>query len=219
MKNAIVAGASRGIGKSIVKALIDDGYNVIAISRNLNQLNDLQKYSNNIKIYQMNITNEDETKQFYDYIKDINIDLFVHNAGGNFANSDLLKSNINDWINTYKLNVIGPLNTAKIIMPKMKNQGFGTYIAITSLVGHGETYPGGAGYVGAKTDEAMFVKHLRNEFKRTGVRVIEIAPGTTKTETNNTSDGVESKDIAEAVRWSASLPQYVNIDLMIVNYT
>jgi NADP-dependent 3-hydroxy acid dehydrogenase YdfG len=217
MKTAVVAGASRGIGKSITKSLIDDGYKVIAISRNLEQLNNLCQYNTNITPYQMDVTDSSQINQFVNFIKDIDIDLLVHNAGGNFEQATILEANPNNWIKTYELNVIGPLNMTKAIIPKMKDKKDGSVIIITSLVGHTESYPGGAGYTGTKHDAVIFVKNLRNELRGSGIRITEIAPGTTNTESNRHEQAVDSKDIAEAVRWVAGQPKHVSIDLMIVN--
>lgn len=217
MKTAIVAGASRGIGKAITKSLIDDGYSVIAISRNIDQLNQLATYSEYIHIYQMDVTDSEQTSKFVEFIKDKDIDLLVHNAGGNFEQATILEANPENWIKTYELNVIGPLNMTKSVIPQMKIKKDGSIVVITSLVGHTESYPGGAGYTGTKHDAVIFVKNLRNELRGSGIRITEIAPGTTNTESNRHEQAVDSKDIAEAVRWVAGQPKHVSIDLMIVN--
>lgn len=217
MKTAVVAGSSRGIGKSIVISLIDDGYRVIAISRNSDQLKQLCEYSKNIIPYQMDITDSNATEAFGKFIDDEIIDILVHNAGGNFEQSSILDGNPYNWIKTYELNVIGPLNMSKAVVPNMQKNGTGKVVIITSVVGHTVTYPGGAAYTGTKHDEVVFVKNLRNEIRNSKISVTEIAPGTTNTETNRNSHAVESKDIAEAVRWVASLPSHVNIDSIIIN--
>ena len=217
MKTAIVAGASRGIGKSIAKALVDDGYFVIAISRNSDQLKSLCEYSENILPYQMDVTDSLATKAFSKFIEDKNIDVLVHNAGGNFEQNSMMDGNPLNWIKTYELNVIGPLNMSQAVVPNMKKNNCGKVIIITSVVGHTVTYPGGAAYTGTKHDEVVFVKNLRNEIRDNKISVTEIAPGTTNTETNRNSHAVDSTDIAEAVRWVSSLPSHVNVDSIIIN--
>jgi len=217
MLTAIVAGASRGIGKSITKLLIDDGYEVIAIARTIDQLNELATYSENIHPYQMDVTDPEQINTFINFIENKNIDLLVHNAGGNFEQTTILEADPANWVKTYKLNVVGPLNMTKAIVPKMKIKKDGSVIIITSVVGHTEAYPGGAAYTGTKHDTVIFVKNLRNELRGSGIRITEIAPGTTNTESNRNKHAVDSMDIAEAVRWVASQPKHVSIDLMIVN--
>ena len=64
MKTAIVTGASKGVGYATVKLLSENGYKVIAVSRNLSKLKDL--VSNNVEAYQLDITNEKEVKVFFE---------------------------------------------------------------------------------------------------------------------------------------------------------
>ena len=80
MKTAIVTGASKGVGLATVKALSENGYRVIAVSRNLFALNKLE--SENIEIYQLDITQPKEILKFFEKYKDDTIDLLVNNAGG-----------------------------------------------------------------------------------------------------------------------------------------
>ena len=64
MKTAIVTGASKGVGYATVKLLSENGYKVIAVSRNLSKLKDLA--SDSVEIYQLDITNESQIKTFFD---------------------------------------------------------------------------------------------------------------------------------------------------------
>ena len=64
MKTAIVTGASRGVGYATVKLLSENGYRVIAVSRDLSKVSDL--ISENVEVYRLDITNSDEIKKFYD---------------------------------------------------------------------------------------------------------------------------------------------------------
>ena len=67
-KTAIVTGASKGVGYATVKLLSENGYKVIAVSRNLSKLKDL--VSNNVETYQLDITNENEVFKISGVIKD-----------------------------------------------------------------------------------------------------------------------------------------------------
>ena len=76
MKTAIVTGASRGVGYATVKLLSENGYRVIAVSRDLSKVSDL--ISENVEVYRLDITNSDEIKKFYEKYKDITLDLLVN---------------------------------------------------------------------------------------------------------------------------------------------
>ena len=62
MKTAIVTGASKGVGYATVKLLSENGYKVIAVSRDLSKVSAL--VGDNVEVYQMDITNANEIKKF-----------------------------------------------------------------------------------------------------------------------------------------------------------
>jgi nucleoside-diphosphate-sugar epimerase len=76
MKTAIVTGASKGVGLATVKLLSENGYRVIAVSRNLSEVFRLQ--SKNIEPYIMDITQPKEIELFFELIKNIkNLSLII----------------------------------------------------------------------------------------------------------------------------------------------
>ena len=79
-KTAIVTGASKGVGYATVKLLSENGYKVIAVSRDLSKVSDL--VGDSVEVYQMDITSSEQIKNFYEKYKDITLDLLVNNAGG-----------------------------------------------------------------------------------------------------------------------------------------
>ena len=80
MKTAIVTGASKGVGLATVKHLSKNGYKVIAVSRELSKLVDL--VSDNVEVYNLDITDFKAIEVFFEKYKDITLDLLVNNAGG-----------------------------------------------------------------------------------------------------------------------------------------
>ena len=60
MKTAIVTGASKGVGYATVKFLSENGYKVIAVSRNLSKVSQL--ISENVEVYQLDITDSKAIK-------------------------------------------------------------------------------------------------------------------------------------------------------------
>lgn len=80
MKTAIVTGASKGVGLATVKRLSENGYKVIAVSRNLSKVSEL--ISDNVEVYNLDITDSKAIEVFFEKYKDITLDLLVNNAGG-----------------------------------------------------------------------------------------------------------------------------------------
>jgi len=94
-----------------------------------------------------------------------------------------------------------------------------------------ETYPGGAGYTGAKHAVRALTKTLRLELVGKPVRVTEICPGLVETEFSMVrfSQDAEkaaavykgmtpltSDDVADCIVWAATRPAHVNIDEIVV---
>jgi NADP-dependent 3-hydroxy acid dehydrogenase YdfG len=214
VKTAIVTGASKGIGKAIVKYLTSDGWTVIAIARNIEKIKELN--NENIRPYQLDVTDLNAVNNFIKYISDTKIDLLVNNAGNNFEHANIQDSDPIKWKESYNLNVIAPMHLSKSVIPNMLKNNDGRIIIITSIVGH-EFYEGGGNYTTAKHAAVALIKQLQLELDRSAIKITEIAPGMVNSnESNKINRALEVDHIAEAVRWVASLPSTVSIDSMII---
>jgi NADP-dependent 3-hydroxy acid dehydrogenase YdfG len=212
MKNAIVTGASFGIGKAISIALAKDGINVIAVARNAEELKSLSENYDNIKAYQLDITDEDAVADFIESINDIEIHILVNNASGGGTNKKVIEDLINNWRLAYEINVVAPVNLSKMLIPNMIKNNDGHVVFITSTCGH-YVYSSGSGYAIAKQAEVALTELLRMELIGTGVRVTEIAPGNVNSrQAEGVYGSLNAEDIAEAVRWSVTLPSHVNVE-------
>jgi len=231
-KTAVVTGASSGIGAATSMLLAKNGYRVIAAARRMDRLEALAKQNSNIEIYQLDVTDQISVDKFIKSIENTEIDLLVNNAGGAFDSSSVLDSDPEIWMKSYEVNVVGAVRMSKAITPLMIKANKGHVIMITSTAGH-VAYENGGSYVAAKFAERSLANTLRLELNGTPIRVTEIAPGMVKTDefalNRNAGDsqkaakvyeGVEkpltAEDIAESIYWTASLPDHVNIDLLVV---
>lgn len=209
MKTAIVTGASKGVGYATVKSLSENGYRVIAVSRNLDKLSTL--ISDNVEIYQLDITKEEEIAKFYDKYKDITLDLLVNNAGGGAGPTFIINETMNNFRTAYDINVSGPMFLSQLFVPSMKKSNSATIIFITSLCGK-IPFRGGGNYSNAKRGEMALIDTMRMEFPEYGIKITEICPGTIDTQIEKKDNALTAGDMAEAIRWVASLPRYVNIN-------
>ena len=94
--NALITGASSGIGKEIALYLSSFGYNLYVVSQNKEEL--LKIYKNlkvKITAIELDLSKIDDCKKLYQMLKDKDIDLLVNNAGfgdaGNFVETSLEK--------------------------------------------------------------------------------------------------------------------------------
>jgi NADP-dependent 3-hydroxy acid dehydrogenase YdfG len=215
MKTAIVTGASKGVGYATVKLLSESGYKVIAVSRNLSKVNEL--VSDNVETYQMDITSPDQIKSFFEKYKDITLDLLVNNAGGGSGPTMLINETMDNFRIAYEINVSGPMYLSQLFAPCMQKSESPTIIFISSLGGK-VPYRSGGNYINAKRGMMALVDTMRLEFPAYGIKVTEICPGTIDTQTEKRDIALTAEDMAESIRWVASLPRHMNINHIELNH-
>lgn len=215
MKTAIVTGASKGVGYATVKLLSKSGYKVIAVSRNLSKVSEL--VSDNVEVYQMDITSQDQIKKFHEKYKDITLDLLVNNAGGGAGPTSISKETMDNFRRAYEINVSGPMYLSQLFIPSMQKSKSPTIIFISSLGGK-YAYRGGGNYTNAKRGQMALVDTMRLEFPDYGIKVTEICPGTIDTQEDKRPAALTAEDLAESIRWVSELPSHVNINHIELNH-
>ena len=209
MKTAIVTGASKGVGYATVKLLSENGYRVIAVSRDLSKVSSW--VSDNVEVYKLDITDSNEIKRFYEKYSDITIDLLVNNAGGGAGPTHIINETMDNFRRAYDINVTGPMYLSQLFAPSMKKSDSATIIFITSLCGK-IPFRGGGNYSNAKRGEMALIDTMRMEFPEYGIKITEICPGTIDTQTEKKENALTAEDLAESIRWVGSLPKHLNIN-------
>lgn len=209
MKTAIVTGASKGVGYATAKLLSENGYKVIAVSRNLSEVSKLE--SDSVETYQLDITQPKEIVQFFEKYKDISLDLLVNNAGGGSGPTSIINETMDNFRIAYDINVSGPMYLSQLFVPCLQRSESPTIIFITSLSGK-IPFRGGGNYTNAKRGMMALVDTMRMEFPQYGIKVTEICPGTIDTQVEKKDNALTAGDMAEAIRWVASLPKHFNVN-------
>lgn len=207
----VVTGASYGIGKATAKMLAENGYHVVAIARDSDQLDTIK--SEDIEVHTVDITNVDQVYQFCQKLVGRNVVALVNNAGGGFnLPNSILDDDIQNWNKSFDLNVVGAANLTKQIAPIMIKNGGGNVVLVTSMAGH-FVYRGGSSYTVAKHAEVALAEILRFELFQSNIRVTEIAPGNVNSRGDrDPGNSLNAEDVAEAIRWSIMAPKHVNIE-------
>ncbi len=228
---AIVTGASSGIGAATARALADSGFDVIACARRVDRLDALAVENSAITAHQLDITDQKSVDQLVSDLADRNVSVLINCAGGAFDAASVLDSDPAVWSKTYDLNVVGTVRMVKAFTPAMQKLRRGHIVIISSTAGH-VAYENGGSYVAAKHAETSLARTLRLELNGLPIRVTEIAPGMVKTEEFSTIrfgdadraakvyEGVDApllaEDVAEAIRWSVTLPEHFNVDSLVI---
>ena len=209
MKTAIVTGASKGVGYATVKLLSENGYKVIAVSRNLSKTNNL--ISDNVETYQMDITSPSQIQEFFKKYKDITLDLLVNNAGGGASPTYIINETMENFRTAYDINVAGPMYLSQLFVPCMQRSESPTIIFVTSFGGK-IPYRGGGNYTNAKRGERGLIDTMRLEFPGYGIKITEICPATIDTQEQKRDHALSAEDLANSIYWIGSLPKHLNIN-------
>jgi NADP-dependent 3-hydroxy acid dehydrogenase YdfG len=215
MKTAIVTGASKGVGYATVKLLSQNGYRVIAVSRDLSMVNELR--SDLVETYQLDVTNSEQIKEFFNKYKDITLDVLVNNAGGGAGPTKIINETMENFRIAYDINVTGPMYLSQLFVPCMEKSESPTIIFVTSIGGN-VPYPGGGNYTNAKRGEIGLIETMRLEFPAHNIKITEICPGTIDTQKEKKNDALTANDLAESILWISSLPSHFNVNSLNISH-
>lgn len=189
MKNCIITGASSGLGNSLLKELIPDGYRVLTIQRT-----PPMKHKN-IHWIKADFSDNDSSwlKLLEDWIIENNgVQLLINNAAkytfGSFDNIQVRE--------ILSINLISPIEITNLVTKKMESGGL--VININSVAGiYGmENEPI---YSASKHGLKGFSKSLRLQLSKRKINVLDIYPGGMNTELWNDSNPYPGGDVQKAM--------------------
>jgi len=133
MKNAIVFGATSGIGKSLTELLVKDDYKVAITGRRIEKLEEFKnKFPDQIISKQNDIQNVDDVEKIFNEI--INemgvIDIVIQSSGVGFINPKLHWDKEEQTINT---NVLGVTKLYTLSYALFREQQLGHLVGISSI--------------------------------------------------------------------------------------
>ena len=227
-RTAVVTGASSGIGAATAKALAADGYEVVLGARRLERLEEIAADLDGARAFALDVTDPASVEEFVAHVQ--GCDVLVNNAGGALGLDPLSEADEGRWRWMYEANVLGTMRMTRALLPALIASGDGLIVAVTSIAAF-EAYRGGAGYMAAKHAQRAMLRGLRLELLGEPVRVTEVAPGMVETEFSLVRFGgdegaarrvyegmrpLSAEDVAECIRWVASLPSHVDVDEIVV---
>lgn len=183
--HALVSGASAGIGREFARQLHHAGAFVTIVARREDtlaafaaELNSLR--ANSAEILAADLSTTPGTAAVVQYIQAHRIDILVNNAGhGSFGPFEELDLPFEEHM--IALNITATVRLAHAVIPQMKARGSGAIVAVSSVAGF-QPLPYMATYSGTKVFNLFHALALRQELRKSGVRVLAVCPGPTDTE-------------------------------------
>ncbi len=173
-----VTGASKGLGLTLVKELLVEGYYVAATSRNREALLEAVGARENFLAIEMDITdNADVAKAIQTTIEAFGkIDIVVNNAG--YSQTGTLEELTDkEARKNFDVNVFGSLNVIRNVTPHLRKQRSGHIFNIASIGGLAGNFPAFGIYCSTKFAVAGFTEALVEEMKPFGVHTTVVYPG------------------------------------------
>ena len=193
--NAIITGATKGIGFAIAEIFATNGISLCLCARNeddlINMKLDFSSRYPDIEIFikTCDVQHKSSVDQFAAFCKtsfEEKVDVLVNNAGV-FLPGEIMKEPSGQLEQMIETNLYSAYHLSKAIVPTMRLIGKGYIINMCSIASK-IAYPNGGSYSISKFAMLGFSKVLREELKETGIKVTSILPGATW---SNSWTGVE----------------------------
>ena len=197
MNRVIIFGANRGIGLSLAKKYLDEGFEVTTINRSesieLEQLNSRNMYG-------VDVCDLEKLRQVKLQLEGSTFDLLIHNAGiwmeDNIFDRD---QDFNDFTNVFEVNAVAPLkvvSTFKSMVSKGASIGF-----LSSRMGSiADNSSGGRyGYRMSKAALNAGAKSLAIDLASDGIKVVALHPGFVRTDMTKGKGLISTEESAEGL--------------------
>lgn len=181
MKNVIITGTSRGIGFELVHLFANQGYNVLALSRNEKPISNLTY--DNITSFAFDLSKPEDYDRVTEFVKENweQVDIVIHNAGA-LLNRPFSETTMEDFKWIYEVNVFGVAELSRVLLPFMVS---GSHVVTISSMGGIQgsmKFPGLAAYSSSKGAVITLVELLAEEHKDVGIAFNVLALGAVQTE-------------------------------------
>jgi len=173
VKKVLVSGGTKGIGGAIVTKLLDEGYSVIATTRDKTKANILEH--KNLTVENLDLSSKDSVSEFQEKVESFKPSILVNNAGVTKDNL-FLRMSENDWTEVIETNLNGTYRLTKIFLKDMIKNKWGRIINIGSVSGLMGN-PGQTNYASSKAALEGFTRSLAKEIGSRNITVNLVSPG------------------------------------------
>jgi short-subunit dehydrogenase len=227
MRNALITGASSGIGEEIARQLASSGYKVFLVARNEVKLKKLSEELNG-EYFSIDLSKPSSAREVFEWLdqKNLSLHYLVNNAGIGFYGT-LNSTNFEEYQSMIQLNVTSLVQLTYLFLPKMIELNSTCHILNVSSIAAFFPISEFSVYAGTKSFVRNFSESLAQELSDTMVTVTHVAPGGTKTQFVDRAGQdlqkganhfmMEARDVARIAVSAAERGEFVKVP-GIINY-
>jgi NAD(P)-dependent dehydrogenase (short-subunit alcohol dehydrogenase family) len=221
-KVAVITGGSRGIGLAIAEAFAEAKYKVTILAREATRLqaavDKLKSRGLSVESQVCDVTDETSVESVFARIsaKNNQIHVLVNNAGIAHALASAEKLSLETWKKVIDTNLTGTFLVTRAALSLM--QSGGTIVNNLSVAAI-QPFAGMSAYNASKYGAYGFTQALREDLRKSGIRVLALLPGATDTDIWSQfwpdaprGKMVSPRTVAEAVVHAVSAPANISID-------
>ena len=190
METVLITGVNRGIGLEFSRQLAEDGWCVLACSRDLEKSDALNKlaaeYPERITLYALDVADHGQIKKLSQTLANKPIDLLINNAGvfPDINERSFGQTDYDAWAYAFLVNTMAPLKMAEAFITQIAQSNRKTIVTITSKMGSVADNGRGGSYIYRSSQSAvnMVVKSIAIDLKSNGIISVLLHPGWVRTD-------------------------------------
>lgn len=186
-KTALITGAARGIGRELAKLFAKDGYHLVLVDREENDLRQLEtdltnQYGSQITLLVKDLGDRNVPNEIYAETngKGQTIDVLVNDAGFGVAGRFATETDLERELGIIQVNATALMHLTKLFVKDMVARNDGKILLLGSVVSVNPS-PMQAVYGATKAFIKSFGESIREELKDTNITVTVLMPGATNT--------------------------------------
>jgi NAD(P)-dependent dehydrogenase (short-subunit alcohol dehydrogenase family) len=208
---ALVSGATRGIGREIVRQLAEKGITTILGSRDEEKGRTAAEGMNgNVVVKRLDVIDGDSVDRLASFVEDEfgRLDILVNNAGiANDSGQRGVDADLGSVREALEANLFGAWRLCEAFVPLMQRNGYGRIVNVSSGMGTLNDMGGGSpAYRVSKTALNALTRILASELRGSGIFVNSVSPGWVRTDMGGNDASRSVEEGADTPIWAATLP-------------